>query len=118
MGQIMHTHSQNVLGFVAPPGRDLARFATSKAILAIHASGGQFKDIAAKVGVTADAVGMWVAESSTAKFDAVARICYFWPEQSEPIRNVLMPAPSTPTTADRIDRIERELNAIRREVAA
>lgn len=42
---------------------------------------------------------------------------YFFPDESAPIRALQSPPSETPTVADRLARIERELDAIRREAA-
>ncbi len=46
----------------------------------------------------------------------IARLLYFFPEQSSPIRELWERAIVAPTAADRLERIERDLDAIRKEV--
>lgn len=50
-------------------------------------------------------------------FDSVARLLFFFPDESKPIRELWERAEDTPTVAERCARSERELAAIRRKTA-
>ena len=108
----------NVLGFLAAPDREVSLRAVSLSVLKIRTTGLTYKEIAKAIEVSADTVAGAANEESLLSFDAVARLCYFWPEETAPIQELFGPAPQEPTLGDRLVRIERELAAIRRETVA
>lgn len=53
-------------------------------------------------------------------FDLIAQLAYLYPDAADPIRNLLAAAPTgEPTTLEeRLERAEREILAVRRELAS
>ena len=108
----------NVFGFLAAPGRECSLRAVSLALLKVRSIDGMTCE---KIGKTlecsADTVRNASNEEGMLSFDCVARLCYFFPEETRPITQLWNRAVETPTVADRLERIERELDAIRKEAA-
>jgi hypothetical protein len=108
----------NVLGFLAAPDRESSLRAISLALLKVRALDGMTCE---KLGKTlecsADTIRNASNEETLLGFDSVMRLCYFWPDESAPIRALQQPPTEAPTVADRLERIERELDAIRKEAA-
>lgn len=107
-----------VLGFLAAPDRQMCLHAISKVLLKVRSLDGMTCD---KLGKTlecsADSIRHASNEESMLSFDCIARLCYFFPEQCAPVFELWGRAAPALTVADRVDRIERELAAIRREAA-
>lgn len=108
----------NVLGFLAAPDRETSLRAVSLSVLKIRTTGLTYKEIAKAIEVSADTVAGAANEESLLSFDAVARLCYFWPEETGPIQELFGPGPEQPTFDDRLAQIERAVAAIRREQLA
>lgn len=107
----------NVLGFLGAPDREITLHAVSLAVLKIRTSGHTYKEIAKAIDVCPETVAGAANEANLLAFDAIARLCYFWPEETATIRELCGFAPQSLTIADRLARIERELDAIRKEAA-
>jgi hypothetical protein len=108
----------NVLGFLAAPDRETSLKAISLAVLKIRTSGHTYKEIAKAVDVCAETVAGAANEANLLGFDAIARLCYFWPEETSTIKELFGIGFTAPTAAERLSRIEREAAALRREFAA
>ena len=110
----MDTH---VLGFLAAPDRQMSLRAVSLALLKVRAIDGM---TCAKLGealaCSVDTIRDASNEETLLSFDGIARLLYFFPEQSSPIRELWERAIVAPTAAERLERIERDLDAIRKEV--
>lgn len=110
--------NHNVLGFLAVPDREDAVRAISLALLKARSIP---EMTCLKLGklldCSADTIGTASNEESLLSFDSVARLCYLFPDESKPIRDLWDRAEDAPTVAERLARIERELDAIRREAA-
>ncbi len=108
----------NVLGFLAVPDREDSLRAISLALLKVRALDGM---TCPKLGKLLDCCPDTIAkasnEESLLSFDSVARLCYLFPDESKPVRDLWERAEDAPTVAERLARIERELDAIRRESA-
>lgn len=108
----------NVFGFLAAPGRECSLRAVSLTLLKVRSIDGMTCE---KLGKTlecsADTIRNASNEEAMLSFDCVARLCYFFPEEARPITELWNRAAAKPTVDDRIERIERELAAIRREAA-
>lgn len=107
----------DVFGFIAAPDRESSLRAVSLTVLKIRAAGPTYKQIAKAIDCCPDTVAAAANEATLLSADAIFRLCYFWPAFADPIRALIVPISETPTIDDRIERIERELAAIR-EVAA
>ena len=107
----------NVLGFLGAPDREITLHAVSLAVLKIRTSGHTYKEIAKAIDVSPDTIEAAAAEKSLLSFDAVARLVYLFPAEARAICELMAPPCEQPTVADRLERIERELDAIRREAA-
>lgn len=108
----------NVLGFLAVPDRDFSLRAISLALLKVRAIDGM---TCPKLGkllcCCADTIAKASNEESLLSFDSVARLCYLFPDQSKPVRDLWERGEDSPTIDERLVRIERELDAIRRATA-
>ena len=108
----------NVLGFLSAPCREISLRAISLALLKVRSIDGMTCE---KLGKTlecsADTIRNASNEETMLSFDAVARLLYFFPDETGPIRELWGCAEERPTVATRLERIERELDAIRREAA-
>ena len=108
----------NVFGFLCAPDRECSLRAISLALLKVRALPDMTCEKLGKaLDCSADTIRNASNEETLLAFDSVSRLCYFWPDQSAPIRALIMPPSEAPTVADRLERIERELDAIRREAA-
>ncbi len=107
----------NVLAYLAAPDRECSLRAISLAVVKVRATGATYKEIGKAIECCADTVAGAANETTLLSADAIFRLCYFWPDETEVIRNLLVPVTETPTVDDRIARIERELAAIRAEAA-
>lgn len=108
----------HVLGFLGAPDRELSLRAVSLALLKVRAIDGM---TCAKAGealkCSADTIRAASNEETMLSFDSVARLLYFFPDESAPIRQLWERAETTLTVAERCARIERDLDAIRRASA-
>ena len=110
--------SGNVLGFLAAPDRETSLHAISLVLLKIRATPGMTCEKLGKtLDCSADTVRAASNEETLLSFDTVGRLLYFFPEHCGPIHELWSGAVETPTIADRLERIERELDALRREAA-
>jgi len=111
------THG-NVLSFLGAPDRQISLRAISLALLKIRALDGMTCEKLGKaLECSADTIRTASNEESLLSFDHIARMCCFFPDQAGTIFELLARAPEAPSVADRLERIERELEAIRREAA-
>jgi hypothetical protein len=115
MAVLVPDNPQQDFSFLAAPDKDSCLFAISKAILSVRGSGVTFKKIAQTLNVTDPTVANAVAEHHLLHVDAVLRLCYFFGPHCGPIRKLILAPVAAPTLDDRIEHIERELAAIRRE---
>lgn len=110
--------NRNVFGFLSAPERASSVRAISLALLKVRALPDMTCEKLGKaLECSADTIRNASNEETMLSFDSVARLCYFWPDESAPIRALLIPPSEAPTVADRLERIERELEAIRKEAA-
>jgi hypothetical protein len=112
-------------GLLPPPDRNDVVFAVAKTIGLIRRRGFTAKDIARSLkqpnGDPPDPETISRAErgENLLSADLMAQLAFIYRECADPIRALFEPAPlAEPTTlADRLDRIEREAAAIRKELA-
>ena len=104
----------NVLGFLAAPDRETTLHAVAIAFGKVRQSGVTYKEMAKVLECCDDTIANAVSEKSLLSFDVVARLCYFWPDHCAAIMQLWAPGVAEPSTADRLDRIEREVLALRR----
>lgn len=115
-GVNMATNPPNVFGFLAAPSREASLHAIAKVILAVRSAGITYKEIARAIDVSPDTIEGAAVEKSLLSFDAVARLVYLFPNETRAICELMRPPVEQPTSAERIERIERELEALRRDV--
>ena len=114
----MPANFPNVLGFMAAPCRQSSLRAVSLALLKVrHIPDMTCEIIAKMLDCSVDTVRNASNEETLLSLDAVLRLCYFFPDQTGPVRDLIIPPPVALTVADRLERIERELEAIRKEAA-
>lgn len=115
----MHKPKPNVLGIFQEPNRESSLEAISRALLRIHANHNlTWKKLAKKLDVHADTLAGAVKGHNLLSFDSVARLGFYFPDEFELIETLWLSSVSpVPTIDDRLDAIESEVAAIRREVA-
>lgn len=114
-----------ICGLLPPPDRNDVVFAVAKSIGLIRRRGFTAKDIARSLkqpnGDPPDPETISRAErgENLLSADLIFQLAYIYGECADPVRALLDQAPILePTTlADRLDRIEREAAAIRKELA-
>lgn len=118
----MHSLKPNVLGIFEEPDRESSLEAISRALLRVHANYTKmtWKKLAKKLDVHPDTLASAVKGESLLSFDAVAKLGFHYPDEFEQIETLWLPGAlsAPPTVADRLENIERELDAIKRETAA
>lgn len=102
------------------PDRETCQSAISRALLKIRSDYEMTaKELARIVGCSPDAIYSATNEENLLSLDSVALLCDAFPDECAPIRALFAGgiAP-VPTPAERLERVERELTALRREIAA
>lgn len=115
----MHKPVHSVLGIFAEPDTDLCRNVIARALLRIHANHDDmtWKKLAKRLDVHPNTLAAAVKGESLLSFDAIARIGYHYPDEFELIETLWLASVRMPvTTDDRLDAMQRELDALRREV--
>lgn len=108
----------DVFAFLAAPDRDSSLFAVSKAILKIRETGKTFKEIGKALDIDESTVRAAKNEEHMLGFEQIAQLCYYWPEETRPIKQLWDRNQIDLTVEDRMRLIEQQLDAIRREAAA
>lgn len=109
----------NVLGFLDAPDRKLALRAIALTLLKVRALDGvTCENLGAALGCSDDTVRHATNEQTMLCFVAIARLLHLFPDESAPIRQLWERGAEAPTANERIERIERDLEAIRKELAA
>lgn len=109
----------NVLGIFAAPGRDDCLKAISRSLLRIRSEQGlTCAQIGKALGVSADTIENATNEKSLLGFEALALLGFYFPDEFRVVEELwTMSAAPEPSPADRIDRMERELEALWKLVA-
>lgn len=76
-------------------------------------SGVTFKDIAKTLGVSDDCIANCVAERTLLNADVMLRLCYFWPDLTGAVRDIISPPPVQQSRDDVIVSIQRQLDGLR-----
>lgn len=109
----------NVLGFLSAPTREVSLRAISLTLLKVRALDHMTcEKIGNALDCSVDTVRAASNEETLLSFDTVARLIYFFPDEAAPIRQLWERGAEAPTANERIERIERDLEAIRKELAA
>jgi len=104
----------NVLGFLAAPAKGDCQRAISLALLKVRSHKDMTCDKLAKLlECSAETIRNASNEETLLSFDAVARLCYLFPLETTPIHELWDGPAEQPSPAERIERIERELGALR-----
>lgn len=110
-------NNANVLGFLSAPDREMSLKAISLALLKVRAIDNMTCEKLAKaIGCCVDTVRNATNEGTLLSFDSVAALLYHFPEHTQTIRQLYDNAPVL-TPADRLERMARDLEALRQEVA-
>ena len=108
-----------VPGLFPPPCREMTLNAISRALLRIRSNGVSTKKLMEAIDASADAIASSIAEESLLNFNSIARIGFHFPEEYKMIEALwTCSTPAPVTTADRLDRIDHELTAVRKGLAA
>lgn len=108
----------NVLGFLAAPDRQVCLRAISLALLKVRAHDGMTCEKLGKaIDCSADTVRNASNEEALLSFDCVARLCYYFPEETGSVQQLWAGPVEAPTVDERFERIERELIALRKVAA-
>lgn len=108
----------NVLSLLPPPSLEDCENAISRALLRVRSNGVSRDVLANKLNCSPSTIDNASNCRSQLQFDSVARLIYHFPEVLPLIEGLWsLRAIAKPTLDDRIDRIERELAAIREQAA-
>ena len=108
----------NVLPIFSAPGRDDCLKAVARALLRIRSNGWSCEAIGKALDCSADTVENASNEKSLLCFASLARLGFHFPEEFQLIETLwTCRVVEQPTVADRLDRIDRELDAIRKAAA-
>jgi hypothetical protein len=111
-------NAPNVLPFLLAADRNICQRAISLTLLKVRAiEGVTCEKLGGWLECSADTIRNATNEETLMSFDAIVRLCQFFPDQSAPILELFAITADNPTVGDRLERIERELDAIRREAA-
>lgn len=105
-----------VSGIFPPPTRSDALRAIAKALLRIRSNGWSAEALADALECSSDTIQRASNEKTLIGFDSLALLAYKFPEEwalIEPLWTCRVA--EAPSVQDRIERIERELDAIRKE---
>jgi len=108
----------NVLSLLPPPSLDDCENAISRALLRLRSNGIHRDELARKLNCSASTIDNASNCRTQLNFESVVLIAYHYPEVWPLIEGLWSLRPiAKPTLDDRIDRIERELDAIREQAA-
>lgn len=114
----MHGNRKEVCQGLFPPTKEVCLKAIGIAMAKVRARGVSREQLADALGCSVDVISAATNEENLASFDTIARLCYYFPEECAELRAMLTGTPvEIPTVKDRLERIERELDAIRRVAA-
>lgn len=107
----------NVLGLFREPEREESLRAVSLALLRIRANGMTCEALGKVLGCSKDTIENASNEKSMLGFDCIARMLFHFREESSPIEALwLCRAPAQLTTAERLERIKHDADAIAKEI--
>ena len=108
----------NVLALLAPAKANCLT-AVSRALLRIRASGVTCAQLGKVLECCPDTIEGASNEKSMLGFDHIALLAFHFPDEWALVESLwTCRAVETPSIADRLDRVEREISAIRRETVA
>lgn len=111
-------NSHEVLGIFTPPTLEECENAISRAILRIRSTGVTRDQLAKKLDCSPSTIDAASNGRSLLGFDHIALLAHHYPEEFSLIEALWsFRSAKAPTVEDRIEHIERELDAIRRELA-
>lgn len=109
----------NVLPFMMAADRNVCLRAISLTLLKVRALDGiTCEKLGKAIDCSGDTIRNATNEETLLSFHSIVPLCQLFPEQARPILELFGMAAEQPTTEDRIDRIERDLEAIRKELVA
>ena len=110
----MASRAEIPASLLAPDAEDCLR-AVSLAVLKVRADRDFSREKLGKaLGCSKDAITSASNEDNMLSFASIALLCHHFPDEAAPIFELLGRAPEAPTPADRIKRIELELEALKR----
>ncbi|MEI6644101.1 MAG: hypothetical protein WCL10_18935 [Novosphingobium sp.] len=108
----------NVLSLFPPPSLEDCENAISRALLRLRADGHHRDELARKLNCSASTIDNASNCRTQLHFESVALLAYHYPDVWPLIEGLWSLRPiAKPTLDDRIERIERELDAIREQAA-
>ena len=101
------------------PDKEDCLLAISKAVLKLRSERNFSREKLAKaLACGVDAINTASNEKNLLSFDSIALLCHHFPDEAAPIIAILTGGASQePTVAERLDRIERDMAAVRKAVA-
>ena len=115
----MASHAPKVSGLLPPPCQNDCRKAISLALLAIRAQGWGLVDLGKELGCSDETISNASNEKTTLSFESIALLAHKFPDQFAKIESLWNLGAAAPVTAlDRLDRIERDTTALRKELGA
>ncbi len=107
----------NVFGFLAAPSRESSMRAISMALLKVRALDGMTcESIGKLLDCSADTIRNATNEETLLSFDAIARLCYFFPDEAKPVRELIAPEPRQQSIHDKFDALHSEIEELRKFV--
>jgi hypothetical protein len=111
--------NRNVLGLLFAPDRESSLRAVSLSLLKVRGLDGMTCEKLGKaLECSADTIRNASNEDAMLCFTSIARLLFLFPDESAPIRQLFDGEGAVPTADERIARIERDLEAIRKELSA
>ncbi len=106
-----------VLGLFNPPSRDDCLKAVSRALLRIRSNGWTCDSLGKALDCSGDTIENASNEKSLLCFTSLARMAFHFPDEFDLVEALwTCAAVEEPTALDRLDRIEREAGAVRKEL--
>lgn len=113
-------HQQSEIpNLLRPPNTETCVEAISRGFLSVRNSGWPVADLAKELGCSKDVVRAASNGDNLVSFDTIVKLCFKFPDHTGIIRELFrLEGGAAPTLHQRLERAERELAAIRREVPA
>ena len=109
----------NVLGLFNAPGRQDCLAAVARALLRIRSNGWSREALGKVLECSPDTIDNATNEKGMLCFVSIARMAFHFPDEFALIQAAWTCCDTArPTPAERLDRIEREFDALRKEIAA
>lgn len=111
--------NHEVLGIFPAPSLEDCEKAIARAVMRIRSSGVTRDKLAEKLGCSPSTIDSATNEKSLLSFDSIALLAYHYPEQFTFIEALWnCRATEAPTVTEKFERLERQLEELKRDLAA